>query len=246
MNVRTLSIYTMFETLLQPMFKAYFGITGLLFIFLALTPRLPQFKTVTEIAYLFFLLYFVVGTASIIIDRVERGSIELFLSKPFSRTDIIVATLLGVIGLVSLFSIFLVLGLWFIWGLRVGVWSGSILSYIGSLIFGFGTLYCFVLLSGIIIRNLAAIVFIWCGYVLFGSLALELRSTMLYPNIESDMIKGALDVLYYLLPQPFAIRTSFNSLFRGGSPSFLPVVTSCLTASLALLAAIFVLERKDL
>lgn len=246
MNLRVLVLYTMVEMLMQPLFKAFFAITGLLFLFLALVPNLPNPTAVTEITYIFFLLYFIVATAGIMIERTERGSIEMFLSKPFSRRDIVIGSVFGVIVLVSVLSLYLIFGIWVVWSLRTGVWNLSFFAQIGSLLFGFATLYCFVVLSGILVHNVAAIVFVWCAYVMFGSLLLDARSWMLYPMIESSIVNAALDVLYFVLPQLSAISATFNILGAGQVPSFLPVITSCLVACLALLLAIFVLERKDL
>ncbi|MEM9367119.1 MAG: ABC transporter permease [Planctomycetota bacterium] len=69
----------------------------------------------------------VLVTASIIPDMLQPGSLHLLLSKPVSRTGLLLSKFVGGCAFVTLCVAQLVLGLYLIAGLRLGIWNHRIL-----------------------------------------------------------------------------------------------------------------------
>ena len=69
----------------------------------------------------------VFASAGLIPSVLEPGRIELLLSKPVSRTHILLGRYLGNILVISSNVVFLVLGVWTILGIKSGIWSPAFL-----------------------------------------------------------------------------------------------------------------------
>ena len=226
------------------MFKAFFVLTicagfGLFFL-----PTLPEARVVYATGSLLILAYFIVATAGNIIDKTDRLSIELFLSKPFSRRDVILADFLGTVTAVSVLSLLLSLGLWIVFGVRQNEWSHVVISLCFSLSVGFSMLYCFVILTGLLIRNVSIVIITWVSYVYVWSFMLETREDFVIAKNPSVNI--ILDAIYYSLPQTFAIIKVFARFTFGTVNDFLPLIFSLVSGAAALIFAVFILNGRDI
>ena len=65
----------------------------------------------------------VFASAGLIPSVLEPGRIELLLSKPVSRTHILLGRYVGNVLVVSCNIVYLVLGVWIILGVKTGIWS---------------------------------------------------------------------------------------------------------------------------
>src|SRR6202790_4880959 len=82
----------------------------------------------------------VFASAGLIPSVLEPGRIELLLSKPVSRTHILLGRYAGNVLVVSCNIIYLVLGVWTILGVKTGIWSPMFLISIATTIFIFAVL----------------------------------------------------------------------------------------------------------
>ena len=92
-------------------------------------------------------------TASIIPQTFEAGAIDLLLSKPVSRTVVFLTKFLGGCAFIGLIAAYFITGLWFIAGLRYGVWSHKLFLCIPILLFLFAVYYSVSALAGVLWRN---------------------------------------------------------------------------------------------
>jgi hypothetical protein len=118
------------------------------------------------------LLVGILVTAPIIPQTLEAGSISLLLSKPVSRTLLFLSKFVGGCAFMVLLSTFLIGGLWFILGLRLGLWSKELLLAIPLYVFVFGVYYSVSAAAAVRWRNtimaiVAAIVF-WAACFTVG------------------------------------------------------------------------------
>jgi len=228
------------------MFKACFVIIVLLLVTFSFIPSLPRSEVIIQISTVLGFAYFIVSTAGSIIEKTERLSVELFLSKPFTRRDIIFADFLGTVTAVSFLVLLFSIGSWLIFGFRQNEWDATLLALSLSMIIGFSSLYSFVILTGILVRNAALVILFWVGYVYFGALLLEARSDFIYNKLSGVFYRVIFDTLYYGLPQVLSICKVFSRLKFGAFSDFSPIMFSLISGAAALTASVLIFNRRDL
>lgn len=102
-----------------------------------------------------FVLIFlgIVVTAPIIPGMLQPGSLHLLLSKPISRTGLLLAKFVGGCAFVLLCVSQLVIGLYLILGFRLDVWNVRLLWCIPASVLLFSVFYCVSVAAGLIFRS---------------------------------------------------------------------------------------------
>lgn len=108
-------------------------------------------------------------TASIVPDMLEPGSLHLLLSKPVSRTMLLLSKFAGGCVFVFLCVTQLVVGLWLIAGWRLDVWNARMLWCIPVSVFLFAVFYSVSVLAGLRWRSPILAIGITC---IFGAVCL--------------------------------------------------------------------------
>jgi hypothetical protein len=98
-----------------------------------------------------FILIFlgILVTASIVPDMLQPGSLHLLLSKPVSRSLLLIAKFIGGCAFVLLCVTQLVLGLYLIAGLRLDIWNARLLWCVPASVFLFSVFYSVSTLAGL-------------------------------------------------------------------------------------------------
>src|SRR5271154_3330968 len=99
--------------------------------------------------YTFGMFLAVFASSGLVPSVLEPGRIELLLSKPLSRTHLLLGRFAGNILVVFANSTYLVLGVWTILGLKTGIWSPVFLVAIATTTFIFAVLLSVVVLIGV-------------------------------------------------------------------------------------------------
>lgn len=102
---------------------------------------------------MFAIFVAILVTAPIIPRTFEPGAIDLLLSKPISRSLLIVSKYIGGCAFVFVSVSYFLVGLWLIVGIRLNVWSEALLFCIPVFLFQFAIYYCVSVLAGVIWRN---------------------------------------------------------------------------------------------
>ncbi len=113
---------------------------------------LNQFVIPTIINWLLgFILVFlgILVTASIVPDMLQPGSLHLLLSKPISRSMLLISKFVGGCAFVFLCVVQLIVGLYFVAGLRLDVWNPRLLLCIPVSVFVFAVYYSVSMLAGL-------------------------------------------------------------------------------------------------
>ncbi|HAY80118.1 MAG TPA: hypothetical protein DCY79_09975, partial [Planctomycetaceae bacterium] len=124
------------------------------YLFWDVTGPLPFGKTLLQPAVdslLAIILNYLVGTAAIFVSNLvtapmiphafEAGAIDLLLSKPVTRSLLFLVKFFGGSVFILLNSTYLIVGIWLIFGMRLGMWNHSILWCIPILLFQFIVYY---------------------------------------------------------------------------------------------------------
>jgi ABC-type transport system involved in multi-copper enzyme maturation permease subunit len=108
-------------------------------------------------------------TASIIPDMLQPGSLHLLLSKPISRTMLLLSKFVGGCAFVFLCVCQLVIGLWLIAGFRLDIWNARILWCIPVAVFLFAVFFSVSVLAGLRWRSPILSIGVTC---MFGAFVL--------------------------------------------------------------------------
>jgi ABC-type transport system involved in multi-copper enzyme maturation permease subunit len=186
----------------------------------------------------------VFASAGLIPSVLEPGRIELLLSKPVSRTHILLGRYLGNVLVVSCNVIFLVLGVWTILGAKTGIWSKTFLVSIATSIFIFAVLLSVVVLSGVIIESPALATMITVGLMIMSPILAQ-TSTMLR-LLSSEWSRQIWRTLYYAFPKVYDLgKMTLDAIQSQTFEGYMPIWTSALFGAVMLAAALAVFARRD-
>ena len=115
----------------------------------------------------------VIITASFIPNLLQKGAVELWLSKPMRRPALLVYKYLGGLVFVFLITTATVLGVWTAIGLRSGIWAPGFLIVIPAVTFYFALLYAVSTLVAVFTRSTVVAILLtlamWFGLWINGT-----------------------------------------------------------------------------
>lgn len=121
-------------------------------------------------------------TASVIPRTFEPGEISLLLSKPVNRSVLFVTKFLGGCTFTLLYSTVLVVGIWFLLGVRMDYWQINLLWCIPVYLFLFMIYFSVVAVAGAIWRNsivaLALVIAFWVGLTVLRTVQQQLEQNL--------------------------------------------------------------------
>jgi ABC-2 type transport system permease protein len=186
----------------------------------------------------------VFASAGLIPSVLEPGRIELLLSKPVSRTHILLGRYLGNVLVVSCNIIYLVLGVWTILGIKTGIWSPMFLVSIATTIFAFSVLLSVVILIGVLFES-AALATMVAAALMIMSVVLAQTNTMLR-LLSSEWSRQIWRTLYYSLPKVYDLgKMTLDAIQSQTFGGFMPIWTSALFGAIVLTAALLIFARRD-
>ncbi len=271
-NILTITNYTFREALSRKIFLTFFGVSSLvllvfaiLFLSVSIEDMMPVVQTngrnpfddvipkLTEFFKTFIvvplygggLFLSIFSVSSFIPNMLEKGSIDLLLSKPVSRNQIILGKFFGGSVMVLVNVAYLVIGIWFLIGLKFGDWGIGMFYAIITITFTFMVLYSLIILVGILTRS--SILAMMITYLLFFifSPILAARDNI-YILFDNKFVEFIIDAIYYTLPKTQELGSITADLARGsGIEEMQPVLTSFLFMILTLGLAIITFNKKD-
>jgi len=206
------------------------------------------------IAFLLYplaILMSVFATASLVPRMLEKGAIDLLLSKPISRPALFLSRYAGGLLTAALNLLYLTLGLAAILAWKTGVWNGGfVLSGLLMSLY-FACLLAFTVLAGVIMRSTTVSIMITAA-LFFVSLLVHLPHAnrdwpLLITSRASRLLAQALvETLYHALQRSYEFVRSTVALIRHeGSVEWGAVFGSAGSGALALFLAVVYFSRKD-
>jgi ABC-type transport system involved in multi-copper enzyme maturation permease subunit len=184
------------------------------------------------------------ATASLIPNMLEKGSIDLLLSRPFARWQILLGRYLGALSIVAINVAYLIGGAWLILSIKTGFWHASFLLSGVIIILVFGVLYAIMTFVGVTARNSG--VSIMAAYLVIFFSPLLFQRDKIYALLSKKIFQWLLDGIYYLTPRTFELGDLTRSVVSGETiASWSPLFQSLAVGTGFLLAAIYIFEKKD-
>lgn len=113
-------------------------------------------------------------TAGFITSIMEKGSIDLLLSKPVSRWVYIAGRYTGAVLIIFAEVAYLIFGLWLVAGFSLGSWSPAFLMTILIITLAFAGVYSLVTLFGVLTRSSWFAIIIGLALYIIGSIVIPL------------------------------------------------------------------------
>ncbi|GAB4299965.1 MAG: ABC transporter permease subunit [Ignavibacteriaceae bacterium] len=193
------------------------------------------------------LLLAIFASAGFIPSLLEKGTIDLFLSKPITRSQLLWGKYFGGIAVVFLNIFLLVLGVWLIIALKFSYWDFSFLLIILLITFTFAVLYSLIVLFSVITKSSVPGMMIAYFIFLILSPLLALVNGKLGVLIENDFARATIKIIYYIVPNTSELMGNLlNDVAAGkGVTDFQPVITSFLFLVLVMSLADYIFRKKD-
>jgi ABC-type transport system involved in multi-copper enzyme maturation permease subunit len=197
------------------------------------------------------ILFGIFGIAGLIPRMLEKGTIDLFLSKPLARSELLMARAFGAVSGIAVNLIYFFIGIWLIFGLKLEVWHWGFLSSVLYVVYAFVCFFSIVTMVGLITRSAGISIMLAFSFALI-SWGLEIREIGLYRIWDNVVYHRLLDALYYLTPQLNAMLEN-SSRVIGRHPfipspaefTFMPFIYSFFSTCLIYFLSTWYFSRQD-
>lgn len=200
----------------------------------------------TSVSYLLVLIFCIISSASFIPSMVDKGTIDLLLSKPLSRFKILLSKYTGAVIFVGISLVYFIGAIWLILSVKSGYWNFSFLFTILSLTFAFAVMYSIVVVIGLTTQSsvIAILVNLFLLFVICPILAA--RETVIFTFVQNDTVKFMFNFFYYVFPKPGEINDITIKLITGEPVvSWQPVITSFLFCAAVMSYSVYYFSKKD-
>jgi len=202
------------------------------------------YASIATFLYTFGMFLAVFASSGLIPSVLEPGRIELLLSKPLSRTHILLGRYAGNVLVVFANSVYLVMGVWIILGVKTGIWSPVFLIAIATTTFIFAVLLAVVVLIGVLFESAALSTMVAVALMIVSPILAQ--TSMMMRLLSSEWSRNLWQVLYYSLPKVYEIgKITLDAIQSRTFGGFMPVWTSALFGALILGAALAIFDRRD-
>jgi ABC-type transport system involved in multi-copper enzyme maturation permease subunit len=194
--------------------------------------------------YVWGMVIAVFASSGLIPSVLEPGRIELLLSKPISRTHILIGRYLGNVLVVSCNIAYLVIGVWLIFGFKTGIWEGRFLIAIFTTIFIFAVLLAVVVLVGVVFESAALATMITVALMIMSAILAQTNTMM--KLLSSEWSRSIWRLLYWVFPKVYDMGNMTLSAIADRSFSgFMPIWSSAFFGAVVLGAALLIFSRRD-
>jgi ABC-type transport system involved in multi-copper enzyme maturation permease subunit len=186
----------------------------------------------------------VFASAGLVSAVFEQGRIELLLSKPVSRTHLLLGRYAGNVLVVAANILYLVIGSWIIFGVKTGVWGAGFLLSSLCTIFIFSVLLAVLVLAGVLWDS-AAIAIMATFAIMIVTPILAQRVTI-ERLLSSESSRDVVRVLYYTLPKiPDVSVIIWRLIMDQPVESWMPVWSTAIFGAVVLGLGLWRFERRS-
>ena len=201
-------------------------------------------SVIAMILYFVGMALAVFASAGLVAAVFEQGRIELLLSKPVSRTRLLLGRYVGNLLVVAANIAYLTLGSWIIFGLKTGIWGAGYLYSSVFTVFIFAVLLAVIVLVGVLWESAAVAIMVTFGIMVIAPIVAQ-RSTI-ERLLSSEWSRDVLYALYYVLPKTSDISVIIRHVILNQPvDSWIPVWSTALFGAVVLAAGILHFRRRS-
>ena len=183
------------------------------------------------------------ASAGLVAAMFEPGRIELLLSKPVSRTHLLVGRYVGNLLVVAANILYLVGGSWLIFGLKTEVWGTGFLISSLFTIFMFGVMLAIIVLVGVLWDSAAVAIMVSFAIAILTIILAQ--KTTLERLLTSEWSRDVVRVLYYTLPKTSDVSVIIRHVILNQPvDSWMPVWSTALFGIVVLAIGLWRFSRR--
>jgi len=169
-------------------------------------------KGFLDISWALIVFFSLVSTASFIPSMLEKGTIDLLISKPVSRFTILLSKYLGAVLFMFLSMVFLLGSIWLILSIKSGYWDFQFLIAIPLITLAFAVMYSINVFTGLATQS--TIISILVNFFLIFVLCpiLSIREGLIFTFVKNSGVQFVFNFLYWVFPKPGEIKDIASSL----------------------------------
>lgn len=196
--------------------------------------------------FIFTMCMGVFATAAFISSIMEKGTIDLLLSKPVPRWQYIIGRYIGSLLIILLEVTWFVLGMWVVISLSVGTWNmGFPLSIIHILV-AFAGLYSVVVFVSVLSRSSLLAIIVSIGVAFISMLAALGKWASTIVDSGPKTIWGYLgDFFYYTFPQVTDMGMNMSNTIIGKPIHWTPIFLILGLTTLYMSLSIYFFNKKE-
>lgn len=212
----------------------------------ALTLLVNGIKTATVMPlFMLGLFLSIFSVSSFVPNMLEKGHVDVILSKPISRAEVLTGKFIGGLIVVFVNVAYLIVGIWLMIGFKFDIWDPLFLYSILTITFAFAVLYSLIILIGVLTQN-SVVSMMVCYFIFLIISPILAGRAQIFEFVNNNTIKAILDILYYVFPQTQEIGRMTSDLVNGEViTTFRPIFTSSALMVLTFGLSIFIFRKKD-
>jgi len=193
------------------------------------------------------LLLAIFSSASFVPVMLEKGNIDLLISKPVSRSQLLWGKFWGGILVVFLNIAYLVIGAWLIISIKFSNWDFSFLLIIFSITFTFAVLYSLIIFFGVLTKGQTLSMMVAYFIFLILSPIFTAGHSELNIFVQSKFVKSLIDIGYYIIPKTSELigKITIQLATGKGITDYQPILTSLAFLILTMGITISIFRKKD-
>ena len=186
----------------------------------------------------------VFASAGLVAAVFEPGRIELLLSKPVSRTHLLLGRYIGNVLVVAANILYLVAGSWIIFGIKTHVWGAGFLVSSLCTIFIFSVLLAVLVLVGVLWDSSAVAIMVTFAIMIVTPILAQ--KATIERLLSSEWSRVVVRVLYYVLPKTSDVSVIIRHLILNQPvESWMPVWSTALFGVVVLGLGLWTFQRRS-
>ena len=190
----------------------------------------------------------VFSTAGFTTSLMEKGAVDLYLSKPVHRWEYILSRYLGAVMIMAFQVAYLIAGLWIVVGATTGSWKPEFLVSIPYITVGFAGIYAIVQLVGVLTRSSFFATTIGIALYFLTNLMLplaEVLDRLLSGQQQKGWVSTMAEIVNYVMPQLSGLAHNMTKIIVGDVTEGSPVLATLGLGALYLALTAWVFEKKE-
>ena len=184
------------------------------------------------------------ATSSLIPNMLQSGLIDLFISKPVSRLQILSGCVLGATTIVAFNIFYLIIFTFIVLSIKSGIWNFGFLWAAVIITLTFFTLYSLITLLGMLTGSGPFSLMLTYLIIFFSPLLLA--RDQIYALLSSNIYGYFFDGLYYALPKTAELGALTQQLVRGIEiSSWMPLWSSLIFAIVTFALSAYIFHKKN-
>ena len=185
------------------------------------------------------------ASSGLIPSVLEPGRIALLLSKPLTRTTLLLGRYLGNLLVVTVNHVYLIGSIWLILGFKTHIWEPRFLLAIPITLFIFAVLLAAVVFIGVVSESSALSVMVAVALMLISTILAQRDNVVRI--LSSQWSRDLWLAFYWIIPKVFDLGAAMKQiiLYDHQVDWWTPVWTSALFGALTLWVSIQLFRRKD-